>query len=124
MSSGRQTCHCGAQVVEVRIDGSRYLLDWPWSPTGDVAITLTVAGGWLARYAPVGEALRGPEKRFRRHDCQPPAPSITEPRVPAEVPPEQVQRWKQAVAAHNAAKRNQRGKRPVKPITGVRVPPP
>jgi len=37
---------------------------------------------------------------------------------------DQVAKWKAAIAAHNRSKRNQRGKRPPKPITGYRIPTP
>jgi len=67
--TGRTTCTCGAQCLEVRVDGHPYLLDWPWSPTGDVAVQLTVAGAYVARYLPVGEPLTVTEKRHRRHMC-------------------------------------------------------
>lgn len=37
---------------------------------------------------------------------------------------DQIQQWKNAIARHNAAKRNRRGRRPPKPITGIVINPP
>jgi hypothetical protein len=50
---------------------------------------------------------------------RPDVPPADEP-----VPADQVQRWKAAVAARNAAKRRQRWKRPGPQITGIRIPAP
>lgn len=36
----------------------------------------------------------------------------------------QILAWKKAIAANNAMKRNKRGRRPAKPIVGVRIPAP
>jgi hypothetical protein len=46
------------------------------------------------------------------------------PDAGSPVPADQVARWKAAVAAHNAAKRRRRLKRPGPQVTGVRIPPP
>lgn len=107
--NGRSICNaCQRKVLLVHVAGRLTVLDWPRAENGDYAAEQTVAGAWRARYRPVGETILPTERRYRRHECQPPEPG------------DQLAAWRKARAGLNAGLRNKRGTRPAQPITGVR----
>lgn len=124
--SQRDNCStCLAPILRVWINGKPVVLDWPRHEHGDVAVEHALNGTWFARNLPVGAPLMAVEQRFRRHDCGEPVPSISEPvHAPADdLRAAQRGDWQKALSARARDQRNRRGRRPEKPVTGVRVRP-
>lgn len=68
--SGRTTCKpCRTRVIEVHVDGRLVVLDRR-DERGTYALHQTVGGGFLARYAPIGERVDPPFFRFAQHECE------------------------------------------------------
>ena len=104
MSDGRAECtECGHSVLTVHVSGLLAVLDWPYATNGDYAVYASAAGGFRARYCPVGAELTVGEKRYRSHSCQPPAPDISEP-----LHEQQRDDWRAAAARFAANSRRQR----------------
>ena len=79
MTSGRTRCpQCEAAVLVVFVAGRPVTLDYPHALHGEYAVEQTTAGSWMARYSPVGEAIRVTEHRYRIHLCGDPKPDLSE----------------------------------------------
>lgn len=100
--------------------GKRQMLDWAPDPAGNVAAEQDVHGTWHARYAPPGQELIFPFKRYMPHAATSPAcfrRGQQAPELPQGVTG--IAAWKAARAAQGKAARR-RSRRRDKPVTGVR----
>lgn len=113
---------CGQRVIwAVTEAGKRQMLDWAPSPDGNVAAQQDVHGTWHARYAPAGEELVFPLKRYMPHAASSPG-CFQRGQKPGQLPDgvTGLAEWKAAASRHAAARRARRGRRQPPGITGVR----
>jgi hypothetical protein len=59
-------CHARV-IIALTAKGKHQVLNWQPDPAGNTAAQQNAAGGWTARYAPPGETLSFPEKRYQVH---------------------------------------------------------
>jgi hypothetical protein len=120
--SSAHHCDCGERIILARgaaiILGSsvtplKLALNWVPDPQGTIAAHQDAGMAWHARLLGAGEEPRRAEQRFTPHAQTCP--------LAASAQAEFAARWKQATAARAKARRNQRGRRPQKQITGYRV---
>lgn len=114
---------CGERVILAITDGGkRQALDWAPSPAGNTAAQQDVHGTWRARYAPPGEELIFPLKRYMPHAASSPGCFRQRQQDAAEDVRDELaelrqrqhgqrEAWGKAAGRHAAAGRNRRGRR-------------
>ena len=120
MPNGRQTCACGAAVLEVRVDATRYVVDWPAALAGDIAVMQTVAGGFQAEYAPVGEDSPPALPALPQRTCAANRSKTSASRLHEPVP--FTDAWKAANREKAKQRVRQKGRRPAAAVR-YRIPP-
>lgn len=124
----RTTCPaCGTRIIwAITEAGKMQALDWTPDPGGNQAAEQDVHGTWRARYAPPGEELIFPLKRFMPHAASSPACFRRDQKaaLPDALPDgvTGLDAWKKARTAQARARRNRRGRRPSRQAAAIEQP--
>lgn len=110
---------CREPVIRARTEAMSWQLLNPAPDPGGNVHAYQAGGNWIARSVPPRTPAVAPDVLLMPHKatCTP-----RHPQLPAEAPENvtQITEWKRAQGKHSAAGRNRRGRRPGKPVTGIR----
>lgn len=126
MTTYRTCPSCKARVIYALTANRRHqMLDYQPAPEGDVAAYQDAAGCWHARTLTQAEHPYSYEHRHAAHyasspQCRPPSAAS---KAAAAETVAFLADYRKAQASHNKTKRQRRGQRRAKPITGYRTDP-